>query len=77
MKRCKHFCMHLECDSITFITATGVKKNCGERQKTHTHNTLTQDKFHCMSMQYHKHIFIITNTMHTIGVDKITLFNTT
>ena len=23
------------------------------------------------------HIFIITNTMHTIGVDKITLFKTT
>ena len=23
-----------------------------------------------------KHIFIITNTMHTIGVDKITLFKT-
>ena len=27
-----------------------------------------------MSVQYDKHIFIITNTMHTIGVDKITLF---
>ena len=31
-------------------------------------------KFHCMSVQYDKHIFIITNTMHTTGVDKITLF---
>jgi len=30
-----------------------------------------------MSVQYDKHIFIITNTMHTIGVDKITLFKTT
>ena len=30
--------------------------------------------FHCMSVQYDKHMFIITNTMHTIGVDKITLF---
>jgi len=29
-----------------------------------------------MSVQY-KDIFIITNTMHTIGVDKITLFKTT
>ena len=27
-----------------------------------------------MSVQYVKHIFIITNTMHTIGVDKVTLF---
>jgi len=27
-----------------------------------------------MSVQYDKHIFIITNTMHTIGVDKIALF---
>ena len=35
------------------------------------------NKFHCMSVQYDKHIFIITNTMHTIGVDKITLFKTT
>jgi len=44
MKPYKHFCMHLECDSIIFITATNVvKKNCGERQHTHTHNTVTQD----------------------------------
>jgi len=34
-------------------------------------------KFHFMSLQYDKHIFIITNTMHTIGVDKIKLFKTT
>jgi len=34
-------------------------------------------KFHCMSVQYDKHIFIITNTIHTIGVDKITLFKPT
>jgi len=34
-------------------------------------------EFHCMSVQYDKHIFIITNTMLTIGVDKITLFKTT
>ena len=34
----------------------------------------TNLQFHCMSVQYDKHIFIITNTMHTIGVDKITLF---
>ena len=27
-----------------------------------------------MSVQYDKHIFIITNTMHTTGVDKIILF---
>ena len=33
--------------------------------------------FHCISVQYDKHIFIITNTTHTIGVDKITLFKTT
>ena len=28
-----------------------------------------------MSVQCDKHIFIITNTMQTIGVDKITLFD--
>jgi len=28
-------------------------------------------------MQYNKHIFIITNNMHMIWVDKITLFKTT
>jgi hypothetical protein len=27
--------------------------------------------------QINVHVFIITNTMHTIGVDKITLFKTT
>jgi len=34
-------------------------------------------QFHFMSVQYDKYIFIITHTMHTIGVDKITSFKTT
>ena len=40
------------------------------------HNILTQCT---MNVTYIKmvNIFIITNTMHTIGVDKITLFKTT
>jgi hypothetical protein len=42
MKPYKHFCMHLECDSIIFITAANVvQRNSGERQ--HIHNTLMQD----------------------------------